>query len=56
VLPEGTAAAAGLQNVLRTTSAAFATSIMTTACDNTASASGTRCRTPFRTRNGSCAR
>ncbi|MBI1197855.1 MAG: DHA2 family efflux MFS transporter permease subunit [Phenylobacterium sp.] len=38
VLPEETAAAAGLQNFLRTTSAAFATSIMTTAWDNTASA------------------
>ena len=38
VLPEETAAAAGLQNFLRTTSAAFATSIMTTAWDNTATA------------------
>jgi DHA2 family multidrug resistance protein len=38
VLPEETAAAAGLQNFLRTTSAAFATSIMTTAWDNTANA------------------
>jgi len=38
VLPEETAAAAGLQNFLRTTSAAFATSIMTTAWDNTSSA------------------
>jgi DHA2 family multidrug resistance protein len=38
VLPQETAAAAGLQNFLRTTSAAFATSIMTTAWDNTASA------------------
>jgi DHA2 family multidrug resistance protein len=38
VEPHETAAAAGLQNFLRTTSAAFATSIMTTAWDNTASA------------------
>jgi len=38
VLPEETAAAAGLQNFLRTTSAAFATSIMTTLWDNTATA------------------
>jgi DHA2 family multidrug resistance protein len=38
VLPEETAAAAGRQNFLRTTSAAFATSIMTTAWDNTANA------------------
>lgn len=37
VLPQETASAAGLQNFLRTTSAAFATSIMTTAWDNTAS-------------------
>ncbi|HEX7947703.1 MAG TPA: DHA2 family efflux MFS transporter permease subunit [Phenylobacterium sp.] len=38
VLPEETAAAAGLQNFLRTTSAAFATSIMTTVWENTSSA------------------
>jgi DHA2 family multidrug resistance protein len=38
VLPQETAAAAGLQNFLRTTSAAFATSIMTTAWDDTTSA------------------
>lgn len=38
VLPEETASASGLANFLRTTSAAFATSIMTTAWDNTASA------------------
>ena len=36
VLPEETAAASGLQNFLRTTGAAFATSIMTTAWENTA--------------------
>jgi DHA2 family multidrug resistance protein len=41
VLPEETASAAGLQNFLRTTSAAFATSIMTTAWDNTATAKRT---------------
>ena len=38
VRPEETASAAGLSNFLRTTSAAFATSIMTTAWDNTATA------------------
>jgi DHA2 family multidrug resistance protein len=38
VLPEETAAAAGLQNFLRTTSAAFATSLMTTAWDDTSTA------------------
>jgi len=38
VLPEETASASGLANFLRTTGAAFATSIMTTAWDNTASA------------------
>lgn len=38
VLPQETAAAAGLQNFMRTTSAAFATSIMTTAWENTATA------------------
>jgi DHA2 family multidrug resistance protein len=38
VEPQETAAAAGLQNFLRTTSAAFATSIMTTAWENNASA------------------
>jgi len=38
VLPQETAAAAGLQNFLRTTSAAFATSIMTTAWENTSNA------------------
>ena len=37
VLPEETASASGLSNFLRTTGAAFATSIMTTAWDNTAS-------------------
>ena len=36
--PEETASASGLSNFLRTTGAAFATSIMTTAWDNTASA------------------
>jgi MFS transporter, DHA2 family, multidrug resistance protein len=36
VLPEETASAAGLQNFLRTSGAAFATSIMTTAWDNIA--------------------
>ncbi|HET6969890.1 MAG TPA: DHA2 family efflux MFS transporter permease subunit [Phenylobacterium sp.] len=41
VLPEETAAAAGLQNFLRTTAAAFSTSIMTTAWDNTATAKRT---------------
>jgi len=38
VLPQETAAAAGLQNFLRTTAGAFATSIMTTAWENTANA------------------
>ncbi|MBU1376832.1 MAG: DHA2 family efflux MFS transporter permease subunit [Alphaproteobacteria bacterium] len=38
VLPEETAAAAGLQNFLRTTAAAFATSIMTTMWDDTSTA------------------
>ena len=37
VPPEETAAAAGMQNFLRTTAAAFATSIMTTSWENTAS-------------------
>jgi DHA2 family multidrug resistance protein len=41
VLPEETASAAGLQNFLRTTAAAFSTSIMTTAWDNTATAKRT---------------
>jgi DHA2 family multidrug resistance protein len=38
VLPEETASAAGLSNFLRTCSAAFATSLMTTIWDNTATA------------------
>ena len=38
VLPQETASAAGLSNFLRTSGAAFATSIMTTAWDNTATA------------------
>jgi DHA2 family multidrug resistance protein len=38
VRPEETASAAGLSNFLRTCSAAFATSLMTTAWDNTANA------------------
>ncbi|HEY3696693.1 DHA2 family efflux MFS transporter permease subunit [Phenylobacterium sp.] len=41
VLPEETASAAGLQNFLRTSAAAFATSIMTTAWDNAATAKRT---------------
>jgi DHA2 family multidrug resistance protein len=41
VLPEETASAAGLQNFLRTSAAAFATSILTTAWDNTATAKRT---------------
>lgn len=41
VLPEETAAAAGLQNFLRTTAGAFATSIMNTAWENTATAKRT---------------
>jgi DHA2 family multidrug resistance protein len=41
VLPHETAAAAGLQNFLRTTSAAFSASILTTAWDNTAGAKRT---------------